>query len=282
MVRTLRLLALCAAFLLLGLNVAGSFIPLRRPDLQNELGGRPELTEPSWEAFSRTGQEPVRDYVTRLTNLVHLSTVHYWDDEGIDKYHLRVPVYENYLLFIASYLKPKEYRKYEFCNYQKALDRAVGLCSQRSIILAEILRRNGVGSRIVGFEGHVVATAQIDKDHDIWWVADPDYGVVIDRDVAEIQKDSEVIKPFYSKRGYDAETIRNLTRIYALPATIFASTKEYRTWKVYYFEYLSYVFIWIIPVALICLAILPLLRGSLHRFVSGPDKKTTISLPEMV
>ena len=282
MVRTIRLLALCAGFLLLGLNVAGSFIPLRRPNLQNELGRRPELTEPPWEAFSRTGQEPVRDYVTRLTNLVHRSTVNYWDDEGIDRYHLRVPVYENYLLFIASYLKPKEYRKYEFCNYQKALDRAIGLCSQRSIILAEILRRNGVGSAIVGFAGHVVVTAQIDTDHDKWWVADPDHGVVINRDTAEIQRDPEVIKPFYSDRGYDAETIRNLTMIYALQPTISASTKEYRTWKVYYFEYLSYVLIWIIPVALICLAILPLLRGFFHRIVSGRDKKTTISLPEMV
>jgi hypothetical protein len=264
-VRTIKLLALCAGFLLLGLNVAGSFIPLRSPDLQNEPGGSPELTAPQWEAFSRTRQEPVKDYVTRLTNLVQRSTVNYWKDEGIDKYHLRVPVYENYLLFIASYLKPNEYRKYEFCDYQKAVDRAVGLCSQRAIILAQILRRNGVHSGILGLEGHVVVSAQVDQDYDIWWVADPDYGVVIKRPIAEIQRDSEIIKPSYSARGYDAETIRTLAMVYTHPPTIQPSAKEYRTWKVYYFEYFSYVLIWIIPVALICPAIWPLLCRFFHR-----------------
>ena len=41
---------------------------------------------------------------------------------GINKYNLRIPFYENYLLFIASYLNPEEYLKYEFVDYRKAIE----------------------------------------------------------------------------------------------------------------------------------------------------------------
>jgi len=254
MVKTIKAAALSGGLLLVGLNIAGFFIPLRHPDLSKEprrYKGT-TLTEAQLRALSNRQQESIESYVSRLNNLVWQSTVHYWRDEGIDKYHIRVPFYENYLLFIASYLKPAEYRKYEFCNYRKAIDRGVALCSQRATILSQILARNGVDSRIVELKGHVVVTVQVDKKNDTWWIADPDYGVVIDHDIATIHKDSEIIKPYYSARGYDAETISNLTGIYATSHRIYQGVKDYRNRKVYYFEYLSYLLIWIIPIALIC------------------------------
>ena len=58
--------------------------------------------------------------------------LHKQQDEGI-------PIYENYLLFIASYRYPDEYLKYEFVDYRKAIERGIGLCSQQAIIVSEIL-----------------------------------------------------------------------------------------------------------------------------------------------
>ena len=61
---------------------------------------------------------------------------HYWRDEGINKYYLRIPFWENYLLYIASYIDPEEYLKYEFYDYRRAIERGVGLCSQQAIIVS--------------------------------------------------------------------------------------------------------------------------------------------------
>lgn len=275
MVTRIRVIAICVGTLLLGLNTIGLFIPLRNPELHHEPKRYkgPTLTEPQFLALSSRQDETVENYVKRLSRLVQESTVHYWKDEGMSKYHIRVPVYENYLLYLASYLNPDEYRKYEFCNYRKAIDRGVALCSQRAIILSQILDQNGIDSRIVGLNGHVVVEAQVDKANDTWWVADPDYGVVINRDIAAIQKDSEVIRPDYLIRGYDVKTIDNLSRIFRTEQRIYRNVKEYRDWKVYDFEYLSYFLIWMIPIALICPGLLPPFRRFTLAILSKVSRK---------
>jgi len=253
MIGRTRAFAFCIGLLLLVLNLAGLFIPLRNPALYKEprrYQGTTLTEEQVQEAGARRN-EPIESYVVRLNNAVRQGTVHYWDDDGINKYRLRVPPWENYLLFIAGYLKPNEYRKYEYCNYAKAISRGVGFCSQRAIIVSEILKENGVDSRIIGLEDHVVAMAQVDQGNDVWWVVDPDFGVVIDHDIDAINKTPEIIKSSYAAAGYDEETIGNLLRTYGASYHTYRGVKEYRTWKVYYFERLSYLLTWIIPILLI-------------------------------
>ena len=155
-----------------------------------------------------------KEYITNLNEAVHQGIAHYWRDEGINKYNLRIPFYENYLLFIASYLAPEEYLKYEFYDYRRAIERGVGLCSQQAIIVSEILLEKRIPSFIIGLSGHVVLRAQVDADRDEWWVLDPDYGVVIPHDIDIIEKNPKIIRSFYAQAGYKPKTIDSLGKIY--------------------------------------------------------------------
>ena len=140
-------------------------------------------------------------YVIEVNQAISDGIAHYWDDEGIHTYNLRVPYYENYLLYAASYIKPEIYLKYEFMGYKRAIERGVGLCSQHAIIMAEVLEIAKIPSKIVGLSGHVVVTALVDYNGDEWWIIDPDYGVIIPHSLSDIEQEPQIIVPFYAKRG---------------------------------------------------------------------------------
>ncbi len=186
MIGRTRAFAFCIGLLLLVLNLAGLFIPLRNPALYKEprrYQGTTLTEEQVQEAGARRN-EPIESYVVRLNNAVRQGTVHYWDD-------------------------------------------------------------------VIGLEDHVVAMALVDQGNDVWWVVDPDFGVVIDHDIDAINKTPEIIKSSYAAAGYDEETIGNLLRTYGASYHTYRGVKEYRNWKVYYFERLSYLLTWIIPILLI-------------------------------
>ena len=187
-------------------NIAGLFISLRNELIYQEKAGI-NLTEK--ELYQRINKKvsDKKEYISNLNKAVKKGIAHYWRDEGIDKYNLRIPFYENYLLFIASYLDPEEYLKYEFYDYRKAIERGIGLCSQHAIIVSEILLEKNIPSFIIGLSGHVVLRAQADADRDQWWVLDPDYGVVIPYDIDIIENNPKIIRSFYTQAGYKLKTI---------------------------------------------------------------------------
>ena len=130
------------ALLLLGINFYGLFRTMRNPAIYSEektLRNRinditikyPEIKK----MLKRNENETNKDFGIRINKVVNDGFIHYWKAEGIDKYHLRVPVWENWLLYLASYISPKKYKFYEFSNYKKNLERGVGLCSTHSTIV---------------------------------------------------------------------------------------------------------------------------------------------------
>ncbi len=149
-----------------------------------------------------------------MNDAVYRGVVHYWPETGeaVDRYRLRVPVYENYLLYLASYIRPDYFEKYEFVSARKALERGIGLCSQQAMAVRGAMKRNGVPARIVLLSGHVVVTAEVDRGE--WWVLDPDYGVVIPKSISEIERDPEIIRPYYRAKGYGDRIIDELAAIY--------------------------------------------------------------------
>ena len=127
---------------LLGINIYGLFKSMRNPAIYSEevtLRNRindisikyPEIKE----QLKRNGSESNKDFAVRINKVVNDGFIHYWKAEGIDKYHPRVPVWENYLLYVASYINPGRYKLYEFSNYKKNLERGIGLCSTHSTIV---------------------------------------------------------------------------------------------------------------------------------------------------
>lgn len=222
-------------------------------------------------ATARKHGESDADYITRLAMTVHQGMADYWEDEGIDRYNLRVPASENYLLFVAGYILPKWFKKYEFANYRKAVERGVGYCSQQAGVLAGILDEQGIESRIVLFTRHTVSLARVGGRQPVWWIVDPDYGVIVKHDLAEVTETPELVKPFYLNKGYTDEHVNYLVQeVYGEKSYRVAKRASGYFWLRSYYEPLSYVLIWIIPILLMLPFSYTLFKG-----LKGPISQTT-------
>ncbi|MDN3493748.1 hypothetical protein [Winogradskyella bathintestinalis] len=247
------------AIILLGINFIGFFMPLRNSEIyaesntffKNDIG----LTEEQLLEILSQKNGSDKDFAIKANDAINKGIAHFWMDEGIDKYNLRVPIFENYILYLASYTSPASFMKYEFSDYQLALERGVGLCSQHSIILSEILKKNNIDSKIIGLSGHVVVMANIDKKNSQYWVLDPDYGVVIEHSISQIEKEPEIIRMYYAQHGYSNEDIMKLIDIYGPDGNFITDgVREYSGNNKYYFEKISYVAIWVIPFLILCIS----------------------------
>ncbi len=220
--KSVSALVFALGIILLLINLSGVLIPLRGAGVYDEI---------EYAGYARTVQHRAKDvyaqinrnaaideqypeYVKRLNKLIFESTVHYWPESGDPAFRLRVPLRENYLIYFEQLLHGKR-DNYEFCRAERAIERAVSVCSQASKILTDILTRNRVKAHIVGLEGHVVVRARVDKDNDIWWILDADYGVVIEYDIADIEANPEIIRPFYAAQTYSGAVIDSLVGIYS-------------------------------------------------------------------
>lgn len=196
-----------------------------------------------------------RETARRVTEAVSDGIAHYWLDEGIDRYHLRVPAWENWILHLASYVRPSSYLRYEFSDPSKAIERGVGLCSQQASIAAEALTSKGLDARMVSLGGHVVLQANVAESGqpDDWWVLDPDYRVVMPIALDELEANPMVVAKFYAAAGHGSETVQRVVGFYAAADNVVQSTPGAAAYhgKRAVLERASYLLIWIIPVALI-------------------------------
>jgi len=244
-------------FCLLIINIIGLFISLRNESIYQEKAGI-HLTEK--ELYHRINKTVIdkKEYIANLNEAVNQGIAHYWYDAGIDKYNLRIPFYENYLLFIASYIDPEVYLKYQFYDYRRAIERGVGICSQQAIIVSEILLEKSIPSFIIGLSGHVVLRAQVDANRDQWWILDPDYGVTIPYDIDIIENNPKIIRSFYTQAGYGLKTIAKLEKIYEKKGNVVHSPQGARGYRIGSLrtEHIFYFLKWIIPCILIITSII--------------------------
>jgi hypothetical protein len=109
-------------------------------------------------------------------------------------FRLQVPIWENYLLWLAGELRP-DYRLYAFADPLKAIERGAGMCDQVSSALTALLRQRDFDARVVQLNGHTVVTVEVDPG--VWHVLDADFNVVIPRSIAQIQADPGMVRPYY-------------------------------------------------------------------------------------
>jgi hypothetical protein len=238
--------------LLLGLNIFGLFKSMRNPAVNSEeqtLRNRindisiqyPEILE----MLKRKENETSIDFGVRINKVVNDGFIHYWKDAGIEKYHLRVPVWENYMLYFASFVNPGKYKKYEFSNYKKNLERGVGLCSTHSTIVKGVLLENGIKAELMDVGGHhVVVRAELNDT--ATYMLDPDFGIVVPYDTAAISANPELVRAAYSNMAAlyypdakDPYTPDILVDIFGKKKYIYTVDN--------WFECFSYWAIWIIP-----------------------------------
>ncbi|MBZ2167687.1 hypothetical protein [Marinobacter sp. F4216] len=245
---------LLGVFLLL-LNSYGLTKSLRVEHLkESELRFPGDEAIPFAEAMENTilrNDETLIDYIIRQTRNVDNALAHIrWHDTDPGEHNLRVPVWENYILFLMGLLSGiPEYKRYHFVQHEKSIERGIGICGDASMTLSTILTNNDISNTIVSFPGHVVVSSSLNGQD---FVLDPDFGVVLNMSTDELRfRKSEVAKA-YRNAGYGNLDVLGIVNILS---------QEYVSWegpshfisKKYYFEYFSYWFIWIFPVILLIL-----------------------------
>lgn len=241
--------------ILLFINIFGLFKTMRNPEvytLENTLRNRLNdvtIEYPEIKAMlKRMPDENNIDFAVRVNKVVNDGFAHYWKAEGIEKYHLRVPIWENHMLYAASYLNPKRYERYEFSNYKKNLERGVGLCSTHSTVVKGILLENGIKAELLDVGGrHVVVRAEFDDN--TAYMLDPDYGIVVPHDTAAITANPELAREPYENMAdlyyadaVDPYTTDLLVKIYGDHKHVYSVDN--------WFEGFSYWAIWILPLLL--------------------------------
>jgi hypothetical protein len=253
--KKLRVPLTVIAILLIINNFAGVLINLRNPaiytDPTNEFPNDITLTEAQfYQALNQVAGNGGQT-LTQINAIVNQGIAHNWEDQNVQKYHLTVPFYENYILWGTSFIFPELFVKYQFVDYHRAVERGVGLCSQQVFVLTGILRERGIKADIVGLDGHVVVTAPVDTAQNTWWIFDPDYGVVIPNNITQIEANPELVRPYYAAAGYTPKKVDSLVSYYRESGNqVTDGIIGYSRFR-YYYEYASYVMIWIIPALLL-------------------------------
>lgn len=152
---------------------------------------------------ARQANESASAYAIRMTDFVHSHTSHYFYDNNtltnIDV--VTTPFswcWPLWLLGFKSALGGKTF-VVEFCKAERGLARGYGYCSQRSLILQDILRREGIPARATKLFGHVVCLAW---DNGGEMVLDPDNGYALRKSLEEIRKNPAVIEKFHTASEY--------------------------------------------------------------------------------
>lgn len=255
--------------LLLIINIYGEFRTLRNDKIHTSIKDIAKFDEKSLyerlDKTSMTTEKIIYDYNT----IVNEGISHYWDTTDEFKMNLHVPIWENYILFALSFTGDSRFRNYEFSNYSKAIERGVGLCSQQSIILSELLLRKKIPSKIIGLDGHVVVSAQLDKD--TWWILDPDYGVVIPHNIEEIEADPLLVENYYKDAGYNSP--EHIINIYRNDGNVIPNgygASGYTPRK-YYIEYIFYILKWVLPLVLIFPFIFSSCKKQRHKVLTSSN-----------
>ncbi|MDO3722578.1 hypothetical protein QVZ43_12695 [Marinobacter sp. chi1] len=239
--------------LLLLLNIYGLSKSLRVGELDDsELrfsGDRPIPFSEAMENIKILPGESRIEYVIRQNKNVDDALAHInWNETDPSEHNLRVPIWENFILYFMGLLSGiPEYQRYHFVQYDKSIERGIGICGDASMTLSTILSKNNIENEILTFPGHVVVTASIG---DRAFVLDPDFGVTLNMTADELKNRKSEVVEAYRSAGYGILDASRIVNILSADHQIWSGPSHFIRNK-YYFEYLSYWLIWGIPVSLI-------------------------------
>lgn len=163
-----------------------------QPEIQQSINHK-KFSKESFDSVRRPGENDFA-YAERMTLYVNSHTIHYFENRNtIDNIHIIVtPFFRSWPLWLRGLWASISGVKFtvEFCNPEKGLARGYGFCSQRALILQNILRENGIDARATDLYGHVVCTARI-NGKDI--LLDPDNGLASEHSLEDFHKRPELL-----------------------------------------------------------------------------------------
>jgi len=196
------------------------------------------------DAYRREG-ESVKDYSDRLTALIEGRMI------AIDPKFSRPTFFENWILWARG-----QRRGYhEWLDTKRAVRLGGGYCSQHAIVFDNLLDEQGIESRILGLSGHVINEVLIDNK---WKVFDPNYNVVFDESLSELERNPQHVYQAYLDAGYGEGTARNWQEVYGTPENNFhfRNSQSYSSTIYLIFEKLALKLIWFIPAFLLVTGLL--------------------------
>ncbi|KPL06793.1 hypothetical protein AMJ86_07235 [bacterium SM23_57] len=215
------------------INIVGLFLSLRDPEIngkETHVHGRTKRINYNEReiinSIDKRIDEDNRDYAYRLVDLVYSSTYHFVEGSNPGRYNQRVPIYENYILYVKSFL-PSESNIYVLCNPYKALERGIGVCNQFAYIVFGFLEQNGIPANIYVLDGHVVTEALIGQNLDQKWVLDADLGVVLEYDIETLERNPDIVVETYQNFDYTEEYSKILAEIYGRQGNYIQDKKDY-------------------------------------------------------
>jgi len=260
MQRKLTITAYIAGFIgiaLLIVNLVGLFMPLRASVIDK---GYADFARGSTLEFQQAMQQLEnlalpnnKKLLIEATKIFHYGMAHIPPEDverdGFAYYRMRVPLWENYLLYLLSYIKPDTYQDYEFCSYRKALERGTGRCGQQSLALVGYLAERGLETGFVYLGGHTLAIAKTSDDQ--WFMLDPDYGGVIPHELNEVEASPDKVLSYYWN-----DQMRNREAYLLFSSEANRATyggPEIRWGRVCVIEQATYVLKWLLPILLMLL-----------------------------
>ena len=168
------------------------------------------------QAVFRLPDETEKQYARRLTLDLTGGFAHVqWEDYDPDLFHQRVPIWENYILYLMGVVTTiPEYTRYHYANPYRSIERGIGICGDASMTLSSLLDEQGIANKIVTLPGHVMVEANFDGQP---MLLDPDFGVVLEHGITFYQQNSQALIESYQQqlgRVNDGELMiaRNLKR----------------------------------------------------------------------
>jgi hypothetical protein len=258
------------ALLLLSVNLYGLTQEIRPAFFDVDDLRFPQVTfltfEHTMSNIQRLPDEGEVDYATRITHLIagRIAHIHWNEETDSSRFNQRVPVWENYILFLmGEFSGIPEYQKYHFIDYKRSLKRGIGICGDASMIASQLLSKAGIKNKIVSFPKHVVVAVELKSGEEI--VIDADYGVVVPIAIEKIQQQPLQTEKYYAEAGYDKAESGGIALIYQDPSQQWNGVKHFVT-KKYYFEYIAYFLKWFIPFILLLFAIFMFKRRNNFQF----------------
>lgn len=252
----IRKLRICANVLIMiglaivAINITGFFVFTTIDG--NEPGAPPadiQISEEEFwaKAYKKKG-EPIRDYVKRLTGLIDKRMI------AIDPTYAKPTFFENWILWSRA----RRIGYHEWLDSEKAIRLGGGYCSQHAIVMDNILDEQGIESRILGLNGHVLNEVLIDGE---WYVADPNYNVTFDASLAELEDNPFKVYQAYREAGLPEQTARHWQDVFGTAADNwhFRSSLAYGSMVYFLQEKASLLLIWLVPAALIGIGLLIML-----------------------
>lgn len=247
------ILAYLANLSLLFLNLYGQTKSLRFKDFSSIAENYFRFNRKHPDEYSRSIRaikdlkkaHSTNDYVQQATNLVNKSIVHleWLKLDPITSYQL-VPIWENPVLFaLGKYSGLDQYKRYNFTNYKKSIERGFGVCGDASMILSQLLSKKRIPHKIVAFSEHVIIEAKVNNTK---IVLDPDFNVIVNASISEVTQEPALIADNYTLKGYPYSDVELLSKIYSTKFWTYSSVYSFVP-KRYLLERISYFLFWFAP-----------------------------------